>query len=147
MTTQAIDTNPRPRLLGRSTAAVLVGFFACALLSLGTDQILHLLKVYPPWGEPMWDPGFELSGVGLSLCLRSRCGLHHRQARASQSNAPRLGFGFHRARHGCGWHRRYERHGLRSTLVSGRACRHFLALCLARRSPTSQVCESLKAEG
>jgi H+/Cl- antiporter ClcA len=44
-----------------------VGFFACALLSLGTDQILHLLKVYPPWGEPMWDPGLNF------LALAYRC--------------------------------------------------------------------------
>ena len=67
MTIQTIDTNPRPRRLGRSTVAVLVGFFACALLSLGTDEILHVLKVYPPWGEPMWDPGLN------ALALTYRC--------------------------------------------------------------------------
>lgn len=26
-----------------------------AVLSLGTDQILHMLDVYPAWGEPMRD--------------------------------------------------------------------------------------------
>jgi uncharacterized protein YndB with AHSA1/START domain len=42
-----------PRRLGRSTAAVLSGFFAVVVLSLGTDQVLHLLNVFPPWGQPM----------------------------------------------------------------------------------------------
>jgi hypothetical protein len=37
------------------------------MLSLGTDQILHVLKVYPPWGEPMWDPGLNF------LALAYRC--------------------------------------------------------------------------
>jgi hypothetical protein len=34
---------------------VLVGLFAVLVLSLGTDQALHALQVYPPWGEPMAD--------------------------------------------------------------------------------------------
>jgi hypothetical protein len=40
----------------RSTAAVGAGFMAVALLSVGTDQLLHTLDVYPPWGQPMLDP-------------------------------------------------------------------------------------------
>ena len=32
----------------RSTGAVLAGFVAIVALSLGTDQVLHVLKVYPP---------------------------------------------------------------------------------------------------
>jgi hypothetical protein len=51
------------RLL-RSVAAVFVGFFSVAVLSLGTDQILHVLRVYPPWGEPMYDP--RLNALALS---------------------------------------------------------------------------------
>ncbi len=46
-----------PRNLGRSTGAVLLGFVAVVMLSLGTDQVFHWLEVYPPWGEPMRDPG------------------------------------------------------------------------------------------
>jgi hypothetical protein len=55
-------TNPStlPRRLFRSTAAVLLGFFAVVVLSLGTDQVLHSLDVYPPWSEPMYDPGLNL---------------------------------------------------------------------------------------
>jgi hypothetical protein len=67
MTAQTTDTSPSPRRLWRSTVAVLLGFFTCAMLSLGTDQILHVLKVYPPWGEPMWDPGLNF------LALAYRC--------------------------------------------------------------------------
>jgi len=37
----------------RSTGAVVAGFVAIVVLSLGTDQVLHMLKVYPPWGQPM----------------------------------------------------------------------------------------------
>jgi hypothetical protein len=47
--------------------AVLVGFFACAILSIATDEILHLLKVYPPSDEPMWDSGLN------ALALAYRC--------------------------------------------------------------------------
>lgn len=61
------NANPHPRRLWRSTGAVLLGFFACAILSLGTDEILHVFKVYPPWNEPMWDPGLN------ALALAYRC--------------------------------------------------------------------------
>jgi len=47
---------PPPRNLRRSTGAVLAGFVAVAVVSLGTDQLLHVVDFYPPWGEPMWDP-------------------------------------------------------------------------------------------
>jgi hypothetical protein len=50
--------------MGRSIAAILIGFFSVAILSLVTDQVLHVLNVYPPWGEPMWDP--RLNFLALS---------------------------------------------------------------------------------
>ena len=56
-----------PLNLWRSTGAVLLGFVAVVVLSLGTDQVLHMLEVYPPWGEPMRDPGQNL------LALAYRC--------------------------------------------------------------------------
>ena len=40
----------------RSTMAVFVGFMSVAVLSLGTDQVLHVLEVYPPWGKPCTIP-------------------------------------------------------------------------------------------
>jgi hypothetical protein len=45
----------------RSTAAIVVAFLAVAIVSLATDQVLHVLKVYPPWGQPMSDPLFGLA--------------------------------------------------------------------------------------
>ena len=51
----------------RSVAAVLVGFVSVVALSLGTDQVLHVLAVYPPWGKPMHEPGLNL----LALSYRT----------------------------------------------------------------------------
>jgi hypothetical protein len=48
----------------RSIVAIVVGFLAVVVLSLGTDQVLHILKVYPPWGEPMPQPA--LNALALS---------------------------------------------------------------------------------
>lgn len=60
-------TAARPRQLGRSAGAVATGIAAVVVLSLVTDQVLHVLDVYPPWGEPMHDPGLNL----LALAYRS----------------------------------------------------------------------------
>jgi hypothetical protein len=61
------ETSTHPRRLWRSTGAVLLGLVAVVALSLGTDQVLHMLEVYPPWGQPMHDPGLNL------LALAYRC--------------------------------------------------------------------------
>ncbi|HJU73111.1 MAG TPA: hypothetical protein VJ717_05150 [Gemmatimonadaceae bacterium] len=55
------------RRLGRSALAIFAGLLAGAALSLGTDQVLHVLAVYPPWGEPMFDPALN------ALALAYRC--------------------------------------------------------------------------
>ncbi|HWA72697.1 MAG TPA: hypothetical protein VG937_10190 [Polyangiaceae bacterium] len=52
------------RSLGRGIGAVAAGFFTVVVLSLGTDQVLHVLSVYPPWGQPMHEPG--LNALALS---------------------------------------------------------------------------------
>ena len=51
----------------RSTGAVLFGLVAVFVLSLGTDHVRHVLAVYPPWGEPMYDTRL------LLLALAYRC--------------------------------------------------------------------------
>lgn len=51
----------------RSIGAIFAGLLVVFVLSLGTDQILHELKVYPPWNEPMRDPG--LNALALSYRL------------------------------------------------------------------------------
>jgi len=67
MTMPVGQTSPRPGRLGRSVAAVLLGFVAVFVLSLGTDQVLHVLQVYPPWGQPMFDPGLNLLALSYRL--------------------------------------------------------------------------------
>jgi hypothetical protein len=58
MTAQA-TTDSHPHGLARSVGAVLAGFLAVVVLSLGTDQVLHVLDVYPPWGQPMHEPALN----------------------------------------------------------------------------------------
>lgn len=48
----------------KSAGALLLGFVAVVVLSVGTDQVFHSLGVYPPWGEPMWDPALNLLALG-----------------------------------------------------------------------------------
>ena len=60
MTMESTPSDSPPRNLWRSTGAVLLGFFSVVILSLATDQVLHVLKVYPPRGEPMRAPGLNL---------------------------------------------------------------------------------------
>src|SRR5947207_8221418 len=47
-----IDTNP-PRRIGRSSIAVLVGMVVGIAVTLSTDEILHIVGVFPPWGASM----------------------------------------------------------------------------------------------
>ncbi|PJZ52112.1 hypothetical protein [Leptospira adleri] len=51
----------------KSIGSVLAGLSTIFAVSLGTDQILHVLNVYPPWGEPMFDHG--LNALALSYRL------------------------------------------------------------------------------
>src|SRR6478672_1969998 len=67
MTMQATALGREPRNLWRSTGAVLLGFVAVVVLSLGTDEALHLLKVYPPWGEPMFELRLNLLALSYRL--------------------------------------------------------------------------------
>ena len=51
----------------KSVIAVLSGFFTVFVASVATDQLFHVLNVYPPWGEPMWSPWLNL----LALAYRT----------------------------------------------------------------------------
>jgi hypothetical protein len=46
------EISPAPRRLGRSIVAVLAGFIAVVVLSIGTDVLLHAVGVYPPMDQP-----------------------------------------------------------------------------------------------
>ena len=64
MTTPATN---QPRRTWRSIGAIAAGFVAVFALSLGTDQLLHVLNVYPPWSEPMRDPWLNLLALSYRL--------------------------------------------------------------------------------
>jgi hypothetical protein len=51
----------------KSVGAILAGFVAVFVLSLGTDQILHVLQVYPAWGQPMNAAGLNLLALSYRL--------------------------------------------------------------------------------
>jgi hypothetical protein len=67
MITQAATSTTAPRNLWRSAGAVLLGFLVVVVLSLGTDQVLHVLGVYPPWGQPMYDTGLNLLALAYRI--------------------------------------------------------------------------------
>ena len=51
----------------RSAGAVFVGFIVVVALSLSTDQVLHSLGVYPPWGQPMYATGLNLLALSYRI--------------------------------------------------------------------------------
>jgi hypothetical protein len=55
--------------MGRSVLAIVAGFLVVVILSLGIDEVLHLLKVYPPWGEPMYDPGLNALALSYRIVI------------------------------------------------------------------------------
>ena len=61
------ETHLPARSLWRSAGALLIGFLAVVALSLGTDQLMHSLNIYPPWSEPMNETSDNL------LALAYRC--------------------------------------------------------------------------
>jgi hypothetical protein len=67
MTTPVAKAGTHPRRTGRSVAAVLLGVVAVVVLSLGTDQVLHVLDIYPPWGQPMHDPSLNLLALSYRI--------------------------------------------------------------------------------
>ena len=67
MTTTTMPTTATKSRPLQSVAAVFLGFISVAVFSLATDQLLHVLDVYPPWGEPMWDPGLNLLALSYRI--------------------------------------------------------------------------------
>jgi hypothetical protein len=49
------------RRLGRSIGAVIAGILTGAILSIGTDAVLHAIHVFPAMGQPMSDELFMLA--------------------------------------------------------------------------------------
>ena len=62
--TPAAPSARRPHPARRLAVAVAAAVMANAVVTTATDQILHVLDVYPPWGQPMFDPGDNLLALG-----------------------------------------------------------------------------------
>jgi hypothetical protein len=67
VTVPTVDESAPSRRRGKSAAAVFLGFLVVFALSIATDQLLHVLNIYPPWGQPMFDTGLYI----LALSYRS----------------------------------------------------------------------------
>src|SRR3954469_18105611 len=70
MNTLAATAPEIPRNLWKSTGAVLAGIVVVFVLSMGTDQILHVLGIYPPWGVVMEGTGLYLRALGYRLVFQ-----------------------------------------------------------------------------
>ena len=129
MTISTTATPAPPRRLGRSVAALFSGFVAVVVLSLGTDEVLHLVKVYPPWNQPMYDSGLYLLALSYRIVYT---------VRAACADGPR--FNLRCGGNGCGngGRDRYHPDALGAGVVSDRDCGYCLAVCLAGRSSTQQ---------
>ena len=90
----ATDEMKPPRQTLRSIWAVLAGFLVIVVLSLATDQLLHTLNVYPPWGEPMHSHGLNFLALSYRVIYAILGGyLTARIApRASMKHAMILGY-------------------------------------------------------
>jgi hypothetical protein len=73
------ETN-RPRHIGRSIGAVVAGFVAVVILSLGTDVVLHATGVFPPLGQLVSDALLLLATVYRTAFAIAGCYLTARLA-------------------------------------------------------------------
>ncbi len=55
-----------PRLF-RSVFAVLAPLAGVIAVTIATDQVFHSLGVYPPWGQPMPEPGDNLLALSYRI--------------------------------------------------------------------------------
>lgn len=67
MTNHMTNAGAQSRHLLRSTGSVALGFIAVVVLSIATDVVLHGLRVYPPWDQPMHDPGLNLLALSYRM--------------------------------------------------------------------------------
>jgi hypothetical protein len=67
MSTLTASATGQSRQLGRSIIAIVAAIIANVVLSLGVDQFLHVLGVYPPWGQPMYEPSLNLLALGYRI--------------------------------------------------------------------------------
>ena len=85
---RTMDDTRRPLRVGRRAWAILAGALTGIVLSLGTDVVLHVTGVFPPWGQRVSDPLLLLATVYRSVYgvagsyLTARLAPDHRMAHA-----------------------------------------------------------------
>lgn len=79
MTTMTTTSAP-PRRLLQSVGAIFLGFIVVVALSLGADQLLHVLEVYPPWGQPMYETSLNLLALTALPCAWLGGALSHKKS-------------------------------------------------------------------
>lgn len=58
---------PTPGKLWQSIVAVMVGAITVIATSLGTDQLFHVLEIFPPWDQPMNEFGDNLLALSYRV--------------------------------------------------------------------------------
>jgi hypothetical protein len=53
----------------RSVVAIGLGILVNVIPALLVDQVLHVIEVYPPWGQPMFDPALNLLALSYRVAL------------------------------------------------------------------------------
>ena len=102
------------RHLWHSAGALLLGFLTVVVLSLATDQVLHMLHVYPPWGEPMRDPFQNLLALSYRIIYGIVGGYITGTVRPAPPDASRDDRGRHRVRPERGRRHRHDPDGPRA---------------------------------
>jgi hypothetical protein len=69
MTSPMAGVSERSGSVWRSIGAVVAGFAVVVVLSTVVDQILHVLHVYPPWGQPMFEPGLNALALSYRIVI------------------------------------------------------------------------------
>lgn len=64
-------TQATTRSVGRSTLAVGAGLVFIFVGSFAVDEVLHLLNVYPPWNQPMREPGLNALALSYRLVINT----------------------------------------------------------------------------
>jgi hypothetical protein len=69
MSVQTAIATVRPGRVGRSIAAIAAALVANATASLAIDQLFYTIDVYPPWGQPMYEPELNLLALSYRIVL------------------------------------------------------------------------------
>ena len=131
-------TTGHPRRLGRSILSDIPGFYDGRGPSLGIDEVFHLLRVYPPWNQPMNDPGLNLLALSYRI-IYTVLGSSSPPGSPRLADAPRLGARSDRICHRNSRRDRDDSAASRPILESDPYRRDRLALRLARRQTARPI--------